>query len=434
MLVAAFAVALLLQAPADCSDARDCRQKALDAATAGDYERFHDLAWRAVQKGKPNDPDLMYVLARAQSLSGRPGDALVMLQRLTQMGVATDVATSDDFRRVRSLKDWPDLEAKMAALGSPPAAAKPSAPSAPAPGPGGAASTPAPSPSAAPPAAAARALADAPEDALAFSVPPFNPVGLAYDAVSRRFIVGDRGANRLLVVDELSHHVTPLVSAASAGFYAAITAFEIDARRGDLWVASVNGDGPDSVLHKLQLVSGRVLAEVRLDSNEKARLDDLAVAQDGTVFALDSQSGRIFRLAPGSRRMEVATKGVPAGARSFTLADERTAFVVSDEGISRVDLQSKEASAVRLPKGTDLGRVEKIRWVDGALLIVARTPDGEARIGRARMDGSGHTLTHVQLLSVSGDADTHAVTLSGQLVYYLVGGKQESTIRRARLR
>src|SRR6188472_1135851 len=99
MLVAAFAVALLLQAPAECSDVRDCRQKALDAATAGDYERFHDLAWRAVQKGKANDPELMYLLARAQSLSGRPGDALVMLQRLTQMGVATAVATSDDFRR-----------------------------------------------------------------------------------------------------------------------------------------------------------------------------------------------------------------------------------------------------------------------------------------------------------------------------------------------
>jgi hypothetical protein len=431
MLAAAFAVALLLQGPADCSNVRECRQQALDAATAGDYERFHDLAWRAVQKGKPNDPDLMYVLARAQSLSGRPGDALVMLKRLTQLGVATDAATNDDFRRVRSLKEWPDLEAKIAALGNPPAAPKPSVPAAPAP-------TSAPAPAAAPPAggagAAPRELADAPEDALAFSVPPFNPVGLAYDAVSRRFIVGDRGGNRLLVVDELSHHVTPLVSAASAGFFAAITAFEIDARRGDLWVASVNGDGPDSIVHKLQLVSGRVLAEVRLDSDEKARLDDLAVAQDGTVFALDSRSGRIFRLAPGSRRMEVATRGVPAGARSFTLANERTAYVASDEGITRVDLQSKEAATVRLPKGADLGRVEKIRWLDGALLIVGRAPGGETRIGRARMDGSGQRITRVQMLSASGDADAHAVTLSGQLVYYLVGGKQESTIRRARLR
>jgi hypothetical protein len=132
--------------------------------------------------------------------------------------------------------------------------------------------------------------------------------------------------------------------------------------------------------------------------------------------------------------MEVATDGVPAGARSFTLANERTAYVASDGGITRVDLKSREAATVRVPKGADLGRVEKIRWLDGALLIVGRTPDGKARIGRARMDGTGHTITRVQMLSASGDADTHAVTLSGQLVYYLVGGKQESTIRRARLR
>ncbi len=44
--------------------------------------RFTISAWRAIQKGPKNDPALMLMLARAQSLSGRPGDALVMLERL----------------------------------------------------------------------------------------------------------------------------------------------------------------------------------------------------------------------------------------------------------------------------------------------------------------------------------------------------------------
>ena len=48
------------------------------------------------------------MLARAQSLSGRPLDALVMLQRLAA-GLATDAATSDDFRRVRALPGWEDF-------------------------------------------------------------------------------------------------------------------------------------------------------------------------------------------------------------------------------------------------------------------------------------------------------------------------------------
>src|SRR5207248_3140202 len=79
---------------AECREWQQCRQLALEAADRGDYEIFHDLAWRAGQTGKRNDPALMYLLARAQALSGRPHDALVMLERLADMGVASDAATN----------------------------------------------------------------------------------------------------------------------------------------------------------------------------------------------------------------------------------------------------------------------------------------------------------------------------------------------------
>ena len=88
-----------------CSDVADCRTQALAARAAGDYERFHDLAWRAVQKGKPNDPELMYLVARAQSLSGLPDDALVMLGRLADRGAVADAETNPDFARVRAMSD-----------------------------------------------------------------------------------------------------------------------------------------------------------------------------------------------------------------------------------------------------------------------------------------------------------------------------------------
>src|SRR5262245_28278649 len=94
--VSALALALSppSQSPPDrsCTEWRDCRQRALAAAERGDYELFHDLAWRAVQTGPARDPDLQFVLARAQALSGRPHDALVMLERLADAGIATDAA------------------------------------------------------------------------------------------------------------------------------------------------------------------------------------------------------------------------------------------------------------------------------------------------------------------------------------------------------
>jgi len=95
------------QSPApECREPQMCRELALEARERGAYETFHDLAWRAVQTGRPNDPDLMYLLARAQALSGRRRDALVTLRRLAEAGVANDAATDEDFRRVRELGEW----------------------------------------------------------------------------------------------------------------------------------------------------------------------------------------------------------------------------------------------------------------------------------------------------------------------------------------
>src|SRR5215831_20872932 len=91
---------LAVQAPAACSDVASCRTDAEAAAARHDYETFHDLAWRAVQKGKANDPALMFLLARAQSLSGRPDDAIVMLGRIADLHAPVDL-TLADFDRAR---------------------------------------------------------------------------------------------------------------------------------------------------------------------------------------------------------------------------------------------------------------------------------------------------------------------------------------------
>src|SRR4026207_392379 len=58
--------------PAGCQDWQECRQQALDAVARHEYERFHDLAWRTVQTGPPRSPELMFLLAPAQTPTGAP--------------------------------------------------------------------------------------------------------------------------------------------------------------------------------------------------------------------------------------------------------------------------------------------------------------------------------------------------------------------------
>jgi hypothetical protein len=233
-------------ATAECREPQACRELALEARGHGAYEAFHDLAWRAVQTGRPNDPDLMYLLARAQALSGRRRDALIMLRRLAEAGIVTDAATDEDFRSVRELPEWRYVESlsnrarPAAAVPAPETAVTkpgavitaPTQRAAPiATPPSSAAALPGP---AAPAAAAAAAAAAKPasnggpevrlpvepasvEEAARFSSRPFVASGFAYDAVSRRWLFGDAAGRRVFLVGEGSARTVDLIRADSAG-------------------------------------------------------------------------------------------------------------------------------------------------------------------------------------------------------------------------
>jgi hypothetical protein len=449
IVVAALAVpGIQSSTPADCRDAADCRQQALDAASRQQYEQFHDLAWRAVQKGRANDAELMTLLARAQSLSGRPHDAFVMLNRLAAMGVSTDAATSDDFRRVRALPGWADLEARIAGAGD--TRAQPSEPAAPT-----TASTAAPdakaaaAPRATPgsgteKSAASESARDAPVvgepvEALRFTTTPFTPAGLAYDSVSNRFIVGDGGSRRLSVVGEASHNVSNYASAETAGL-GEVASLAIDSREGDLWIVS-STDG-SATLHKLQLISGRALFSVEAADGTSAHFVDLGVTPQSTVIALDDAGKRLFRLSPGSKKLHVAATLDVADLVSVATSSDAVAFVAHRDGIVRVDLSSRAARPVRASKGIDLKGLAWIRRYRDGLVAIQRAAGGLHRIVRIRLDASGTRATALALLDrdVSMAAPT-AAAVSGDVLYYLStpppqgeGTSGETIVRRLRLR
>jgi hypothetical protein len=412
----------------DCREWRQCQQMALEARERGEYERFHDLAWRTVQTGPARDPTLMYLLSRAQSLSGRPHDALVMLNRLADMGVPTDAATNDDFRAVRTLPDWPKVEARLT--------------------PGAAPSSPVPA--RAPTAAANSTPGTAPnspglsktEDALSLSA-ALEPAGLAYDGVSGRFVVGDRRERKLVVLDERSHHAVDLVRAASAGFYQ-ITAIEIDTRRGDLWVVSAdqsnNAASPATALNRLQLVSGRPIDMVPVPDNLKpARLDDVAVTTDGVVFVLDTLGKRILRLDSKTKGFAVVATLSFDGLSSIAPADDRTIFVAHASGIARVDTATGAASPLREPTDVSLSGFKHIRRGPSSLIGIQEMPDGGRRAVSIRLNGG----RAVGLDVIEPDlprTDPPVATLSSGDFYFLTrrppqdGKDGELVVKRVRLR
>jgi hypothetical protein len=335
------------------------------------------------------------------------------------MGVRTDATANDDFRAVRTMKTWPELEAKLAAVASGASPAPPEAPPSPPPAAraarskGPASNTPRPVTTAAP-------------DTIPFETTPFSPVGLAYDDVSRRFLVGDRAADRLMVIDEDSHHVVNLVHAAAAGFREDLTAFDIDHRRGDLWVVSASGDGEGAVstVHKLQLVSGRSLLDIHPEGFGPVRFVDVAAAPDGAIWLLDSVGSRLFRIHAGSRVLDVAAKLDVSGASALALSDHDTAYIAGESGVLRVDLASRSAVRVKAPKPAR--RFVALRWHHGSLIAIEEQPT-HARLLRLRLDTSGTTVIGTAVIADDLPAQT-AVTIAGDTFYYLAGPNEIKAI------
>ncbi len=462
VLVFALAASAASATPQECSDWQSCRELAVAAAGRGDYETFHDLAWRTVQKGPKNDPALMLLLAHAQALSGRPGDALVMLQRLADRGIAVD-ATDPDFHRVRALPGWPDLERRLTAAAEAPASAPPVTPTAPAaaepppapPAPAAATRTmprppvppekkiapPAPPdektapptasptseappppdrkpPVASPPPAttapaakeAARPDAAEPVEAIRFAEAGLTPDGLAYDGVSRRFLIADRRARKLAVVDEFSQRVATLAGAQAD--FGEIEALQIDPRVGDLWVVTSKpaSAGGETTLHKLQLISGRVLATYTAAA--PARFVDVAVGAADTVLVLDT-TGRILRLNRGSLELVAP---VPPGSTNIAPAAGDVAYVSTTDGLVRVDLASGTVSAVVPPGGIDLSGLVHLRWHRGALIAVQKRGT-TARLVRLRLGRGGRLVAGLDLIDTI-DAPAGPITIAGDTLYY----------------
>ena len=393
-MLALIVLLLTVQSQPPCADVSSCRTLALEAQQRQDYEAFHDLAWAAYRQGRANDPELMLLVARAQSLSGRPGDALVMLERIAAAGAPTDAATSQDFARVRALPRWPEVASKFsgdAALAAekPVPSTKPAAPSAKEPAPPAKEPAPPakeptpparePTPPAKEPALTAKEPAPPAKEsarsasaALRFTT-VLTPSALVYDAVSKRFIVADRKARRIAIIDRTTGQVSTLVGA--QGDLGEIGGITIDPQRGDLWaISSAQGHGQQ--LHRIQLISGRLLKSVPLLGLKGQAVALTFVPVIGLVVADDG--GRVARVRPGGRtdplgELEYVPRGLAADASGrlyITAGGPRLARFMVGASLRRTDLvELAPGTPPDAPFTVAEGRLHYVAPIDGGYEI-----------------------------------------------------------------
>jgi hypothetical protein len=216
-----------------------------------------------------------------------------------------------------------------------------------------------------------------------------------------------------------------------------VQAIAIDRRRGDLWVVSSGLENQRSELHKLQLISGRVLRVFTpAPALGSSRFVDVAIAPSHGVLVLDAEGPRLLRPSEGGDAL-VRVMDLPAGTVASLAAsdDGRAVYVAYEDRLMRIDPAARSASRVIPLNGTELGGFVRIRWRRGTLAAVQRGPDGVTSLRQVRFGRTGAAAVASELLEVVGasDGDVPLDVLDDEL-YYLVPGAPDAVIRRIRLK
>jgi hypothetical protein len=257
-------------------------------------------------------------------------------------------------------------------------------------------------------------------------------IGIAYDSASRRFVVADRHENKLIVADEVFKRVNDLIGAGSGGF-GTLTALEIDRRRGDLWVTS-SGESGLAFVHKLQLVSGRVLSRLELPATlQPARFADVAITDAGALLLIDGTGSRLLTLPPAAREFGRPVRLGVSAPTSLASAGGGVVYVAHESGLSVVDPQAETVEAVRAASGVVLTGLNRIRWHRGALVAIQTVADS-TRLVRVQLARSGKIVSAVETIDDQIPEKGSALTVSGDAAYYLAHADNGPIIRRVQLR
>lgn len=354
--------------------AREERGKALECRRGKDWACFLEHA-RAAFELDPDDALLLYILAAAEARTGDAAGAAKHLGRLLDRKIGWD--RGDDLAEILDRPETQPALRRLAALRAP----------------------------------------------VSHSTPGFRleekdlvPEGIAYDPKTRAFFVSSVH-HRKIVRRGADGRVSDFVPEARDGLEA-VLALRADPRRGMLWAGAAAlpemrgwteaADGSSS-LWAFDLATGRFLRRVTLaagnENGEKQKhaLNDLAIAENGDVYATDSLGSGVYRLRAGADALEtVVPPGVfrsPQGI-GFT-RDGRSAYVAEwGEGIWILDLTTGRREPLSGPEDVPLSGVDGL-VVRGDELVVTQNGISPKRVARLWLDAAGRRVLRGEVLEMN---------------------------------
>jgi hypothetical protein len=288
----------------------------------------------------PDEPEILYALAKAEALAGDSAAALKHLSRVVAMGYGVGAETDPAFASLISRDEFRALAPAIAEN------ARPVTHSAP---------------------------------AYTVTEADLIPEGIAWDPGTRSLFLGSLSKHKIIVVSP-DGKVRDFVPSGRDGL-PLVLGLKVDRDRtpGSLWACTSEGDPAEgesasrrSFLFRFDLESGKTLQKISSPPGGRHLFNDLAIARNGDVFLTDSEEGSFYRLPAGTESLD---RLVPADTlvypNGIALSDDgRLLYVAHAGGILLWEVTKRRSFPLAAPDGVALAGIDGLSFWRGALIGV----------------------------------------------------------------
>ena len=343
MCVIAFVISVQLASLAQekqTKDARQYAQFAVKAYQAKDYAAFLENMKQALSL-RPTHQTYMYNLAVAYALVGNKKEALAWLRQGAEMELVYPADKDGDFH---SIKDTAEFKAILKKIES------------------------------------NRQPIVKSTTALVVHEKGLVPESIAYDPQTETFYLSSVYKRKILSIDRKGE---AREFATRADGLWSVMGMKVDATRRLLWVCTAahpqmegyrEEENGRSGIFKYDLRSGKLVKKYLLSNQPKAHwLGDLVLDSRGDVFATDSISPAIYKIAREKDELELLIEGEPfVSPQGLDLTADEKHLVMADysKGIFVIDLQTKRYLNLAPPPASTLLGIDGLYRYKDTLVAV----------------------------------------------------------------
>jgi sugar lactone lactonase YvrE len=199
-----------------------------------------------------------------------------------------------------------------------------------------------------------------------------------------------------------------------------------DNARHTLWACNNPGfggppkPGATTSVRGFDLATGKLKAAYEMPAGKPATCNDIAIASDGSLWASETSSGRIFHLAKGAKELSTfADSPDLVGIDGLAFAGDGTLYInnVRKNLLQRVDRNAdgSYAGLTTLTLNDKLNGPDGLRALGGNKFLQAEGPGG--RVALIEVSGDSATVTPLK----TGLNSSPAVTRVGGVAYATEG-------------